>query len=612
MCGIVGAAAGRDVPEILLAGLQRLEYRGYDSAGIAIQPHEGTSIDRRRTLGKVAELLEDVRREPMSGCTGIAHTRWATHGAPSEQNAHPHVSNDRICLVHNGIIENFESLRDELKGTGHEFTSETDSEVIVHLVDSYYEESNDLLRAVKEAVQRLDGAYAIGVMCRDEPGRIVAARLGSPLVVGVGIGEHYIASDVLALRPVTDRFIYLEEGDLVDITADALSFWNVDDESVIRTSVRIQAGTDEADKGAYRHHMQKEIHEQASVVRRTLEGRIGAERVLEAALGVEASTILDETDSITLVGCGTSYYAASVARYWIEEIAGISCNVEIASEFRYRSLVVPPKSLFVSLSQSGETADTLAALRIAVDAGFAHTITICNVPTSSLARESELVFDMNAGIEIGVASTKAFTAQLVDLLLLTILLARRKGGAPSREPELVRELRQLDKAIDEVLKLDSAISRLAQEFMDRPHALFLGRGPLFPVALEGALKLKEITYIHAEGYPAGELKHGPLALVDEDMPVVAIAPGNELLEKVRSNLQEVRARGGRLFVFADAAAGFESTDGEVSVIELPTIHETLAPILYTVPLQLLAYHVAVLRGTDVDQPRNLAKSVTVE
>ncbi len=612
MCGIVGAAASRDVPEILLAGLQRLEYRGYDSAGIAIQPREAVSIDRRRTLGKVAELLADVKREPMSGCTGIAHTRWATHGAPSEQNAHPHISNDRICLVHNGIIENFESLRDELKGTGREFTSETDSEVIVHLVDSYYEESNDLLRAVKEAVQRLDGAYAIGVMCRDEPGRIVAARLGSPLVVGVGIGEHYIASDVLALRPVTDRFIYLEEGDLVDITADALSFWNVDDESVIRTSVRIQTGTDEADKGTYRHHMQKEIHEQASVVRRTLEGRIGAERVLEAALGVEASTILDETDSITLVGCGTSYYAASVARYWIEEIAGISCNVEIASEFRYRSLVVPPKSLFVSLSQSGETADTLAALRIAVDAGFAHTITICNVPTSSLARESELVFDMNAGIEIGVASTKAFTAQLVDLLLLTILLARRKGGAPSREPELVRELRQLDKAIDEVLKLDSAISRLAQEFMDRPHALFLGRGPLFPVALEGALKLKEITYIHADGYPAGELKHGPLALVDEDMPVVAIAPGNELLEKVRSNLQEVRARGGRLFVFADAAAGFESTDGEVSVIELPTIHETLAPILYTVPLQLLAYHVAVLRGTDVDQPRNLAKSVTVE
>ena len=435
--------------------------------------------------------------------------------------------------------------------------------------------------------------------------------MGSPLVVGVGIGEHYIASDVLALRPVTDRFIYLEEGDLVDITADALSFWNVEDESVIRTSVRVQAGADEADKGAYRHHMQKEIDEQASGVRRTLEGRIGAEKVLEAALGVEASVILDETDSITLVGCGTSYYAASVARYWIEEMAGISCSVEIASEFRYRSVVVPPKSLFVTLSQSGETADTLAALRIAEESGFAHTMTICNVPTSSLARESELAFLMNAGVEIGVASTKAFTAQLVDLLLLTILLARRRGLGSSKELELVNALRQLDKLIDEVLALDSDIARLAQDFMDRPHALFLGRGPLFPVALEGALKLKEITYIHAEGYPAGELKHGPLALVDEDMPVVAVAPGNELLDKVRSNLEEVRARGGRLYVFADANAGFQSTD-DVSVIELPTIHETLAPILYTVPLQLLAYHVAVLRGTDVDQPRNLAKSVTVE
>ena len=611
MCGIVGATARRDVPPILLAGLERLEYRGYDSAGIAVQTNDAASIDRRRTLGKVVELVDDQRREPMSGHSGIAHTRWATHGPPSEQNAHPHNSNDRICLVHNGIIENFELLRDELRASGYEFTSETDSEVIVHLVDSYYAESEDLLRAVKEAIGRLEGAYAIGVMCRDEPGRIVAARLGSPLVVGVGIGEHYIASDVLALRPVTDRFIYLEEGDLVDITADALSFWNVEDESVIRTSVRVQAGADEADKGAYRHHMQKEIHEQASVVRRTLEGRIGAEKVLEAALGVEASVILDETDSITLVGCGTSYYAASVARYWIEEMAGISCSVEIASEFRYRSLVVPPKSLFVTLSQSGETADTLAALRIAEESGFAHTMTICNVPTSSLARESELAFLMNAGVEIGVASTKAFTAQLVDLLLLTILLARRRGLGSSKELELVNALRQLDKLIDEVLALDSDIARLAQDFMDRPHALFLGRGPLFPVALEGALKLKEITYIHAEGYPAGELKHGPLALVDEDMPVVAVAPGNELLDKVRSNLEEVRARGGRLYVFADANAGFQSTD-DVSVIELPTIHETLAPILYTVPLQLLAYHVAVLRGTDVDQPRNLAKSVTVE
>lgn len=611
MCGIVGATAHRDVHEILLAGLQRLEYRGYDSAGIAVQVNGATPIDRRRTLGKVAELREDVKRAPMSGHSGIAHTRWATHGAPSKENAHPHISNDRICLVHNGIIENFEVLRDELKAAGCTFTSETDSEVIVHLVDSYYEASGDLLRAVKDAIQRLEGAYAIGVMCRDEPGRIIAARLGSPLVVGIGIGEHFIASDVLALRPVTDRFIYLEGGDLVDITADALSFWNVDDESVIRTSVRVQTGTDETDKGAYRHHMLKEIHEQPHVVRRTLEGRIGAERVLEAALGVEASSILDETESITLVGCGTSYYAASVARYWMEEIAGIPCNVEIASEFRYRSLVVPPKALFVSLSQSGETADTLAALRIAEDAGFGHTMTICNVPTSSLARESEFAFFMNAGTEIGVASTKAFTAQLVDLMLLTILLGRRHKLNRSTELELVRSLTELDRVIEEVLSLEAQISSMAEEIMERPNALFLGRGTLYPIALEGALKLKEVAYIHAEGYPAGELKHGPLALVDEDMPVVAIAPGNELLEKVRSNLQEVRARGGRLYVFSDAAAGFNSSD-DVSVIELPSIHEALAPITYAIPLQLLAYHVAVLRGTDVDQPRNLAKSVTVE
>lgn len=611
MCGIVGAAAHRDVPEILLAGLQRLEYRGYDSAGIAVQENGATPIDCRRILGKVAELREDVKRAPMRGHSGIAHTRWATHGEPSEQNAHPHISNDRVCLVHNGIIENFEALRDELMATGRTFASETDSEVIVHLVDYYYEASGDLLRAVKDAIQRLEGAYAIGVMCLDEPGRIIAARLGSPLVVGVGIGEHYIASDVLALRPVTDRFIYLEEGDLVDITADALSIWNVDDESVIRTSVRIQTETDETDKGAYRHHMHKEIHEQAHVVRRTLEGRIGAEGVLEAALGVAASSTLDETESITLVGCGTSYYAASVARYWMEEIAGISCNVEIASEFRYRSLVVPPNALFVSLSQSGETADTLAALRIARDAGFAHTMTICNVPTSSLARESELAFLMNAGTEIGVASTKAFTAQLVDLMLLTILLGRRHKLNRSTELELVRWLTVLDRAIEEVLSLEAQISNMAEEIMERPNALFLGRGTLYPIALEGALKLKEVAYIHAEGYPAGELKHGPLALVDEDMPVVAIAPGNELLEKVRSNLQEVRARGGRLYVFSDAAAGFNSSD-DVSVIELPSIHEALAPITYAIPLQLLAYHVAVLRGTDVDQPRNLAKSVTVE
>lgn len=611
MCGIVGAATRRDVPAILLAGLQRLEYRGYDSAGIAVQTTNGDGIERRRAPGKVQELADDLARSPIRGITGIAHTRWATHGQPSEANAHPHLSNDRICLVHNGIIENFEALRDELICKGYEFASETDSEVIVHLIDQCYDETSDLLKAVKAALERLEGAYAVGVISRDEPGRIVAARVGSPLVVGIGIGEHFIASDVLALRPVTDRFVFLEEGDLVDLTADSLSVWNVDDESVVRTTVRVEMGRDDSDKGNYRHHMQKEIHEQPKVVRSTLEGRLAPTRVMERSLGVNASAILDDTRGVTLVGCGTSFYAASVARYWIEDIVGIPCGVEIASEFRYRRFVVPEGNLFVSLSQSGETADTLAALRIAQQTGFAHTATICNVPTSSLVRESELALLMEAGTEVGVASTKAFTAQLVDLMLLTILLGRRHGLSAAKEAELVEVLHGLDNVIDEVLALDDNIRELAEQFMDSPHALFLGRGPMYPVALEGALKLKEISYIHAEGYPAGELKHGPLALVDDEMPVVAVAPSNDLLEKVHSNLQEVRARGGRLYVFADSDAGFEQGDG-VTVIEVPKVHDLFAPIVYTIPLQLLAYHTAVLKGTDVDQPRNLAKSVTVE
>ena len=610
MCGIVGAVAYRNVPGILLEGLQRLEYRGYDSAGLAVVT-DGACIDRRRTLGKVGTLADSVRESPLRGTTGIAHTRWATHGAPSEANAHPHVSNGRIALVHNGIIEGFEPLRDEMIAAGYRFESETDAEVIVHLIDHYYEQEGDLLAAVRATVKRLEGAYAIGVICRDEPGRMIGARLGSPLVIGVGIEENFIASDVLALRPVTDRFIFLEEGDLVDIRSDSIGVWSAADETVVRATVRVEHVFDEVDKGNYRHHMQREIHEQPRVVRDTLEGRLGRTRVLEPAFGVRAPGILDDTQAVTLVACGTAYYAACIGRHWIEQHVGIPAQAEIASEWRYRSVSALPGSLFLTLSQSGETADTLAALRIAKQAGFAHTATVCNVPMSSLVRESDMAIMLEAGAEIGVASTKAFTAMLADLLMWTILLGRRRGMSAEREAELVAALHGLADAVDAALALDARIALLAEEFVERRHALFLGRGLHFPVALEGALKLKEISYIHAEGYPAGELKHGPLALVTDEMPVVAVAPNNDLFEKTRSNLQEVRARGGRLYVFADSETGFEETPG-VTVIEVPKVHEALAPIVYTVPLQLLAYHVAVLKGTDVDQPRNLAKSVTVE
>ncbi len=610
MCGIVGAVAYRNVPGILLEGLQRLEYRGYDSAGLAVVTDD-PCIDRRRTEGKVAMLADSLRERPVRGTTGIAHTRWATHGVPSEANAHPHLSNGRIALVHNGIIEGFEPLRDEMIAAGYRFESETDAEVIVHLIDYYYERERDLLAAVRAAVQRLEGAYAIGVICRDEPGRMVGARLGSPLVIGVGIEENFIASDVLALRPVTDRFIFLEEGDLVDIRSDSIGVWSAANETVVRATVRVEHVFDEVDKGNYRHHMQREIHEQPRVVRDTLEGRLGRTRVLEPAFGVRAPTVLDDTDAVTLVACGTAYYAACIGRHWIEQYVGIPAQAEIASEWRYRSVSALPGSLFLTLSQSGETADTLAALRIAKQAGFAHTATVCNVPMSSLVRESDMAIMLEAGAEIGVASTKAFTAMLADLLMWTILLARRRGMTQEREAELVGALHGLSDAVDEALRLDDRLRLLAEEFVERRHALFLGRGPHFPVALEGALKLKEISYVHAEGYPAGELKHGPLALVTDEMPVVAVAPNNDLFEKTRSNLQEVRARGGRLYVFADSETGFEEAPG-VDVIEVPRVHEAIAPIVYTVPLQLLAYHVAVLKGTDVDQPRNLAKSVTVE
>ena len=618
MCGIVGAVARRDVPGILLEGLQRLEYRGYDSAGMAVtraaEPdaaNGGAAIERRRTVGRVGELADSLAAKPLRGATGIAHTRWATHGAPAVENAHPHMSRGRVCLVHNGIIENYESLRAELRAGGYEFESETDSEAVAHLVDRCLAEEEDLLEAVAKAVRRLDGAYALGVICRDDPQRIVAARAGTPLVVGVGIGENFIASDALALRPVTDRFVYLEQGDLVDLRPASMTFRNGGNHAAARPTVRVAQRGDAADKAGYRHFMEKEIHEQPKAIAATLEGKLGRARVLERAFGLGVKAVLDDVAQVAIAACGTAYYAGCVARYWIEELAGIPCNVEIASEFRYRKFVTPPGGLFVAVSQSGETADTLAAHAAAKAAGFAHTLAVCNVPTSTQAREVDIALTTEAGPEICVASTKAFTTQLSVLMMLAILLARRQGLAAEKERALVEALRALPEAVSRTLELDDRIRALAAEFLPRRHALFLGRGAHYPVALEGALKLKEISYIHAEGYPAGELKHGPLALVDEDMPVVAVAPGDELVRKVRSNLEEVRARGGRLYVFADADAGIASGDG-VTVVEVPKTHDLLAPIVYAVPLQLLAYHTAVLKGTDVDQPRNLAKSVTVE
>jgi glucosamine--fructose-6-phosphate aminotransferase (isomerizing) len=609
MCGIVGAVADREVPGILLACLQRLEYRGYDSAGIAVLSQDGLEI--RKNVGKVKQLCDDVTASPLSGRIGIAHTRWATHGAPTEFNAHPHVSNGRIALAHNGIIENYRELREELIGLGYEFGSETDSETIAHLVDHHYGESGSLLEAVRTTIRRLEGAYAIGVVAADDPSRIIAARMGSPLVIGKGIGENFIASDALALRPVTDRFIYLEEGDLVEITRTGISIWNMADESVIRSTVKVELGHDDVDRGNYRHFMQKEIHQQPKVMHDTLEGRIGTTRVLERAFGASAPEIFDQTDAVTIAACGTSYYAGLVAKYWIEELAGIPCSVEIASEFRYRNVAVAPNSLFVTLTQSGETADTLAALRVAKEIGFANTLTLCNVASSSTVRESDLALMLQAGTEVGVASTKAFTAMLADLLLLAMLIGRRHGMPEETETEVVTALHALPDAVDAALALDDRVHKLAERFAEKHHALFLGRGPMYPIALEGALKLKEISYIHAEGYPAGELKHGPLALVDDDMPVIAVAPNDDLLEKLQSNLEEVRARGGELYVFADPKSGFRDEE-DVTVITLPEVGRLLAPIVYVVPLQLLAYHVAVLKGTDVDQPRNLAKSVTVE
>ncbi|MEE4300323.1 MAG: glutamine--fructose-6-phosphate transaminase (isomerizing) [Pseudomonadales bacterium] len=615
MCGIVGAVAHRPVSDILITGLKRLEYRGYDSAGVAVvgpgADGTGTAIAVRKTVGKVAALEAALDAAPLAGTTGIAHTRWATHGVPSETNAHPHVSHDCIALVHNGIIENYEALREKLRDLGYEFRSETDSETVVHLVHHHFAATGNLAEALRHTVKELEGAFSLSVIHRDAPDRLVAARKGSPLVVGVGIGEHYIASDVLALRAVTDRFIFLEEGDLVELTREGVSIFNMDDLAVVRATVRVEMGAEDTDKGNYRHHMLKEIHQQPLVIRQTLEGRLSKEHVLEQCLGLRAKEILDAVRAVTIVGCGSAYYTGAVARYWIEALAGIPCNVEIASEYRYREAAVLPGTLFVTISQSGETADTLAALRLAKEKEVLATLTVCNVPTSSIVRESDLALMLEAGPEIGVASTKAFTAQLTDLLLLAVLLGRRGTMSEAREREIVAALHDLPASMQAVLALEDRLETIAEDFIDKHHALFLGRGEVYPIALEGALKLKEISYIHAEGYPAGELKHGPLALVDSDMPVIAVAPNDDLLEKLQSNLHEVRARGGQLYVFADEAVRFKEED-DVTVIPVPPVSPWVAPMIHTVPLQLLAYHVAVLRGTDVDQPRNLAKSVTVE
>ena len=611
MCGIVGAVAERNITAILLEGLKRLEYRGYDSAGVAVFTNNGT-LERMRRNGKVAELEQALAGEPLAGRLCIAHTRWATHGAPSERNAHPHFSGSDLAVVHNGIIENHEALREQLKGLGYVFTSDTDTEVIVHLLNHKLKEQSDLTEALKATVKELHGAYGLAVISAKQPDRLVAARSGSPLVIGLGLGENFLASDQLALRQVTDRFMYLEEGDIAEIRRDSVHIWDVNGKSVQRETVQYRDGAEAADKGEYRHYMLKEIHEQPAVVQRTLENRLGQDHVLVQAFGPQAAELFAEVRNVQIVACGTSYHAGMVARYWLESLAGIPCQVEVASEFRYRKVVVQPDTLFVSISQSGETADTLAALRNAKELGFLGSLAICNVGISSLVRESDLTLLTQAGREIGVASTKAFTTQLVGLLLLTLSLGQVRGTLEAGvEAQLVEELRRLPARLGEALAMDATIEKVAELFADKHHTLFLGRGAQFPVAMEGALKLKEISYIHAEAYPAGELKHGPLALVDNDMPVVTVAPNNELLEKLKSNLQEVRARGGELIVFADEQAGMSNGEG-THVINMPHIHDVLAPILYTIPLQLLSYYVAVLKGTDVDQPRNLAKSVTVE
>ncbi len=610
MCGIVGAVAERDVTQILIEGLRRLEYRGYDSAGIAVLD-QNNCLQRIRTLGKVQQLADEQDKHQIHGTLGIAHTRWATHGEPATKNAHPHICRDRVSLVHNGIIENYEALREQQIEKGFEFTSDTDTEVIVHQATYYVEQGMDLLAAVKATTNDLQGAYALGVICTDEPGRLVAARSGSPLVIGIGIGEYFIASDVAALLPVTQRFLILEEGDMVDIRTDSLKIYGASGNEVERKEHLSELSANAVERGIYRHYMLKEIYEQPQAISNALEGRVSGNRVLEESFGPDANEIFSKVEGVQIIACGTSYHAGLIGSYWLEAMAGIPCSVEVASEFRYRKPVVRKNSLIVTLSQSGETADTLAGLHEARRLGFGKSLAICNVPESSLVRESDLVIMTRAGPEIGVASTKAFTTQLVCLMLLVLVLGRHNNMDEETEARIIAELKSLPRKIESALKLDDAIKLLAEDFADKHHALFLGRGAQYPVAMEGALKLKEISYIHAEAYPAGELKHGPLALVDEDMPIISVAPNNELLEKLKSNLEEVRARGGRLYVFEDENANMEARPG-LKILAVETVDDSIAPIIYTIPLQLLSYHVAVLRGTDVDQPRNLAKSVTVE
>ncbi|AIK90467.1 glutamine--fructose-6-phosphate transaminase (isomerizing) [Glaesserella parasuis] len=610
MCGIVGAVAQRDVAEILVDGLHRLEYRGYDSAGVAVLGNDH-NLQIVRRVGKVKFLDEALEANPLLGGTGIAHTRWATHGEPSEVNAHPHRSG-KIAVVHNGIIENYEELSAELQQRGYVFQSQTDTEVIAHLVEWEFRTTPNLLDAVRKAVKQLRGAYGTVVMNQDEPEHLVVARSGSPLVIGLGVGENFLASDPLALLSVTRRFIYLEEGDVAEITRRTVDIYNRAGEKVERDVHEGNFESDAADKGQYRHYMQKEIFEQPVAIMNTLEGRIANGKVNIEAISNNAEEILKKVEHIQIVACGTSYNAGMVARYWFESIAGVACDVEIASEFRYRKFVTRPNSLLITISQSGETADTLAALRLAKESGFMAAMTICNVASSSLVRESDFAFMTRAGVEVGVASTKAFTTQLTCLLLLTAALGRLKGNVSAeQETEIVKSLQRLPAQIESALVFDKEIEKLSEDFAEKHHTLFLGRGEFYPIAMESALKLKEISYIHAEAYAAGELKHGPLALIDADMPVIVVAPENDLLEKVKSNIEEVRARGGQMYVFADSEAGFSSQEG-YTVLTFPKVDHVTAPIFYAVPLQLLSYHVALIKGTDVDQPRNLAKSVTVE
>ncbi|NQZ81209.1 MAG: glutamine--fructose-6-phosphate transaminase (isomerizing) [Colwellia sp.] len=610
MCGIVGAVAQRDVADILVEGLKRLEYRGYDSAGVAIIDNNN-QLQRARRLGKVQELADALAINSLSGGTGIAHTRWATHGIPSENNAHPHVSSETIAVVHNGIIENHQALRIKLQSLGYEFVSETDTEVIAHLVHHELKNSSSLLAAVQTSVKQLDGAYGTVIFDTRDKDRLVVARSGSPLVIGYGLGENFIASDMMALLPVTRKFSFLEEGDVAEVTRFEVNIFDINGEPVEREAKEQEVSQDSGDKGEYRHYMLKETYEQPTAIRNALDGRLIDNTVDINAFGTGADDIFKDIEHVQIIACGTSYHSGMVARYWLEALAGVSCNIEIASEFRYRKSHVPKNALIVTISQSGETADTLAALRLAKELGYKASLVICNVAGSSLVRESDLAFMTKAGIEIGVASTKAFTTQLVGLLMMTLAIGKHHGMSVQQQAEIAQSLMSLPSKLEEVLALAPSIEELAEDFADKHHALFLGRGDQYPIAMEGALKLKEISYIHAEAYAAGELKHGPLALIDAEMPVIVVAPKNDLIEKLKSNVEEVRARGGLMYVFAASDAKFESDD-TMKVINVPHCDEIIAPIVYTLPLQLLSYYVAIIKGTDVDQPRNLAKSVTVE